>query len=79
MGSTVISIRIDEELKRDLEALAVDYPTLVKSYLQEIVRREKLKRALQEADGIREELSKKYGSFSSSADLIREDRDIDDN
>ncbi|AGJ62095.1 VapB-like protein [Sulfolobus islandicus LAL14/1] len=75
MVSTVISIRIDEKLKKELEELGIDYAELVRKYLEEVVRKEKLKRELKEADRIREELLKTHGYYSSSAELIREDRD----
>ncbi|ADX82096.1 hypothetical protein [Saccharolobus islandicus] len=74
MVSTVISIRIDEKLKKELEELGIDYAELVRKYLEEVVRKEKLKRELKEADRIREELLKTHGYYSSSAELIREDR-----
>ena len=75
MGTAVISIRIDERLKRELEELGIDYADLVRKYLEEVVKKEKRRRLLEEADRIREELLKAHGYFSSSAELIREDRD----
>ena len=77
MASTVISIRVDEKLKKELEELGIDYPELVRKYLEEVVRKEKLKRELKEADRIREGLLKTRGYFPPSAELIREDRDDD--
>ncbi len=41
MVSTVISIRVDEKLKKELEELGIDYAELVRKYLEEIVRKEK--------------------------------------
>ena len=76
--STVISIRVDEKLKKDLEDLGIDYAELIRRYLEEVVRREKMKRELKEADKIREKLLKSHGYYSSSAELVREDRDKDD-
>ncbi|MFP3260878.1 MAG: antitoxin [Sulfolobus sp.] len=75
MPSTVISIRIDEKLKKELEELGIDYPDLVRKYLEEVVRKEKMRRELEEADKIREKLLKSHGYYSSSAELVREDRD----
>jgi len=75
MVSTIISIRVDEKLKKELEELGIDYAELVRKYLEEVVRKENLKRELKEADRIREELLKTHGYYSSSAELIREDRD----
>lgn len=75
MGSVVISIRVDERLKRELEELGIDYADLVRKYLEELVRKEKRRRLIEEANNIREELFKTHGYFSPSADLIREDRE----
>ncbi|PVU75153.1 antitoxin [Acidianus hospitalis] len=75
MTTTVISIRVDEKLKKELEELGIDYAELVRKYLEEVVRKEKKRRELEEADKIREELLKTHGYYSSSAELIREDRD----
>ncbi|MBB5254697.1 antitoxin component of RelBE/YafQ-DinJ toxin-antitoxin module [Sulfurisphaera ohwakuensis] len=41
MTNAVISIRVDEKLKKELEELGIDYPNLVRSYLEEVVRKEK--------------------------------------
>ncbi|MCY0859919.1 MAG: antitoxin [Sulfolobaceae archaeon] len=75
--SEVISIRISRKLKQELEELNIDYPELVRKYLEEVVRKEKVKRLLAEADKIRDELKEKYGNFKPSYELIREDRDED--
>ena len=75
MGSVVISVRVDERLKRELEELGIDYADLVRKYLEEVVRKEKRRRLIEEADSIREELFKTHGYFSPSAELIREDRE----
>ena len=75
--SVVISIRVDERLKRELEELGIDYADLVRRYLEEVVRREKLKREIERADRIREELLRVHGVFPSLAELVREDRDDD--
>ncbi len=75
--SEVISIRISKKLKHELEELNINYPELVRKYLEEVVRKEKMKRLLTEADKIRNELKEKYGNFNPSYELIREDRDED--
>jgi antitoxin component of RelBE/YafQ-DinJ toxin-antitoxin module len=41
MTTTVISIRVDEKLKKDLGELGIDYAELVRKYLEEVVRKEK--------------------------------------
>ncbi|AOL15513.1 antitoxin [Sulfolobus sp. A20] len=73
--SEVISIRVSRKLKKDLEELNINYSELVRQYLERVVREEKMKRLLQNADKIREELSNK--SFIPSYELVRQDRDED--
>ena len=68
--SAVISIRVDEGLKRELEELGIDYAGLVRRCLEEVVRRE-----VERADWIREGLLRVHGVFPSLAELVREDRD----
>ena len=75
VASAVISIRVDEGLKRELEELGIDYADLVRRCLEEVVRREKLKREIERADRIREGLLRVHGVFPSLAELVREDRD----
>ncbi|WP_338602215.1 antitoxin [Sulfolobus tengchongensis] len=70
--SDVISIRVSKKLKRDLEELNINYSDKVREYLEELVRKEKLKRELDNARKIREEIKT---TVTPSADLIREDRD----
>ena len=75
VASAVISIRVDEGLKRELEELGIDYAGLVRRCLEEVVRRERLRREVERADWIREELLRVHGVFLSLAELVREDRD----
>lgn len=70
--SDVISIRVSKRLKRELEELNINYADLVRAYLEEVVRREKLKRLLKRADEIRGGLA---GAYAPSYQLVREDRD----
>lgn len=74
MASDVVSIRVSRGLKREMEELGIDYPTLVREYLEEVVRREKRRRILEEADRVREGMRNKYGDIDLST-LVREDRD----
>lgn len=62
--SDTISIRVSKRLKEDLERLGIDYADLVRQYLEDVVRREKKRAILREADKIREELRAKYGVLS---------------
>ncbi|BCS93606.1 putative antitoxin VapB3 [Metallosphaera sp. J1] len=75
--SETISVRISRRLKEDLENLRIDYAELVRQYLEEVVRREKKRLMLTDADRTREELRAKYGLLSPSSHLVREDRDED--
>lgn len=72
-----ISIRVRKRLKEDLERLGIDYADLVRQYLEDLVRREKKRMMLREADKLREELRVKYGTLPSSSPLVKEDRDED--
>jgi len=73
--SDVIAIRIPKELKKEIQRLNPDYADEVRTYLEQMVKRKKLKQALAEADRFREELYKKIGNTRSAAEIIREDRD----
>ncbi|MEM1598223.1 MAG: antitoxin [Pyrobaculum sp.] len=74
MGSEVISISVRRGLKKELEELGIDYAELVREFLEEVVRREKMKMLLKKAEEVRKELAAR-GSFRPTADLVREDRD----
>ncbi|BFH73909.1 antitoxin [Sulfurisphaera javensis] len=71
--SDVISVRISRKLKKELEELGINYTDAVRSFLEELVRKEKIKKSLEEAKKIRESL--KGRTFIPSSTLIREDRD----
>jgi hypothetical protein len=73
--SEVIAIRIPRELKKELQQLNPDYAEDVRAYLEQMVKKKKLKQALAEATRFRNELYKKTGNTNPAADIIREDRD----
>ncbi len=73
--SDVIAIRVPKELKKELQRLNPEYAEDVRVYLEQMVKKKKLKQALAEATRFRNELYKKSGNTPSSADIIREDRD----
>ena len=76
MSSVVFSVRIDRRLKELMDSLRdVDWAEEVRRFLEYRVREVLKSRLLAEADKIREELLHKYGTFRSSAELIREDRE----
>lgn len=69
-----IFIRISRELKGDLEKLRINYSETIRNLLEDLVRKEKMRRLLEDSDKIRNSLLKQ-GYFESSAELIREDRE----
>jgi DNA-binding phage protein len=73
----VIGIRVPKKLKEELKELDVDYTDEVRACLEQIVRKKKLKKVLEEADRNREEIYKKIGYTRPAAETIREDRDSD--
>lgn len=73
--SDVIAIRVPKELKKELQQFNPDYAEDVRVYLEQMVKKKKLKQALAEATRFRNELYKKIGNTTPSADIIREDRD----
>jgi hypothetical protein len=73
--SDVIAIRVPKELKKELQQLNPDYAEEVRVYLEQMVKKKKLKQALAEATRFRQELYKEIGNTTPAADIIREDRD----
>lgn len=69
----VLSIRVRKGLKKELEELGIDYPKLVREFLEEVVKREKRKRLLKEAETLRKRLAER--TLAPSAELVREDRE----
>jgi len=73
--SDVIAVRVPKKLKEELQELNMDYAEDVRECLERKVKAEKLKRLMKEIDTFRIEIAKKTGITTSSADIIREDRD----
>jgi seryl-tRNA synthetase len=73
--SDVIAIRISKKLKAEVQELNLEYAEEVRACLERMVKRKKLKKAMEEAEKFRNALSKKIGVTMSSADIIREDRE----
>ncbi|MGD0451659.1 MAG: antitoxin [Candidatus Bathyarchaeia archaeon] len=73
--SDVIAVRVSKKLKEELQELNLDYADEVRTCLEKMVKRKKMKKAMREVDKFRNELSKKIGVTVSSADIIRESRD----
>jgi ABC-type Zn uptake system ZnuABC Zn-binding protein ZnuA len=75
--SDVIAIRVPKKLKKELQELNPDYAEDVRAYLEQMVKKKKLKQALADATRFRNELYGKTGNTRPAADIIREDRDYD--
>ena len=73
--SDVIGIRVPKKLKEELQELHLDYAEEVRACLEKMVKIKKSKKALEEADEFRNNLQKKTGLTSSSAEFIRGDRE----
>ncbi len=73
--SDVIAVRVSKKLKDELQELDLDYAQEVRECLERMVKRKKLKQIMRQVDRFRNDLYKKTGVTTSSADIIREDRD----
>jgi len=73
--SDVIAVRIPKKLKDELQELNLDYAEDVRAHLEKMVKKEKLKKKLEEVQKFRNELGRKTGLTASSADTIRGDRE----
>ena len=69
--SDVISIRISKKLKQELEELGIDYADKVRQYLEELVMRERRRKALEKIDALKKEIKGGRPFYED----IREDRD----
>ena len=73
--SDVIAVRVSKKLKDELQELNLDYAEEVRECLERMVKRKKLKQVMRHVDRFRNDLSKKAGVTTPSADIIREDRE----
>ncbi len=71
----IISIRIPEELKKELKEYKINYNNEVRKYLELLVKKEKIKEKLNDINNNRCKMKAKYGIFDDSYKLIRNDRD----
>jgi len=69
--SDVISVRVSKKLKQELEELGIDYVNKVRQYLEELVMRERRRRALEKIDKLKKEIK---GGRPFYGD-VRDDRD----
>jgi len=73
--SDVIAVRVPKKLKDELQELNLDYAPEVRDCLERMVKRKKLKQLMRQVDRFRNDLYKKAGVTTSSADIIRLDRE----
>ena len=73
--SAVIAVRVTKKLKDELQELNLDYAPEVRNCLERMVKKRKLKELMTQVDRSRNELYKKTGVTTPSADIIREDRE----
>lgn len=73
--SDVIAVRVPKKLKDELQKLNLDYAQEVRECLERMVKRKKLKQLMRQVDRFRNDLYKKTGVTTPSADIIREDRE----
>ena len=69
--SEVISVRVSKKLKQELEELGIDYADKVRQYLEELVMRERRRRALEKIDKLKREIKEGRPFYED----VREDRD----
>ena len=70
---TIISIRIDEKIKRTLERAGINISKEIKRYLEELAWKIELKEAVKEISKLLEEMSPAEEGFSVRS--VREDRE----
>ena len=71
--STIIAVKVPKELKRKLEESGIEYSKEIRKFLEELVRRETVRRAVARALEIQRKIGKVKGNLV--AELVREDRD----
>jgi hypothetical protein len=71
----VISIRISEELKKELKEYKINYNNEVRIYLELLIKKEQIKEKLNDINNTRNKMEVKYGMFDDSCKLIRNERD----
>jgi len=71
--SEVISVRVRKGLKKYLEERGINVSDVVRSYLEELAWRIRLKELLEKLDEVLREMTPAPSSFASKS--VREDRD----
>ncbi len=73
--SDVIAVRVPKKLKDELQELNLDYAPEIRECLERMIKKKKLKQLMRQVDTFREDLYKKTGTTTPSADIIRENRE----
>ena len=71
----IISIRIPEELKKELKEYKINYKDEVRNYLELLIKKKKIKEKLNDINSNRNKMELKYGVLDDSYKLVRDDRD----
>ncbi len=71
----IISIRIPEELKKELKEYKINYNDEVRNYLELLIKKKQIKEKLNDINSNRNKMELKYGVLDDSYKLIRDDRD----
>ena len=71
----IISIRLPEELKKELKEYKMNYNDEVRNYLELLIKKQQIKEKLNDINNNREKMESKYGILGNSYKLIRNDRD----
>ncbi|MBU2617801.1 MAG: hypothetical protein KKI07_03910 [Euryarchaeota archaeon] len=69
----VLSVRVPENIKKEMNKLRYDWPNYIRSCMESKIRELKARKACEKIDEIRSKTE--YGVFNS-AKAIREDRDL---
>jgi hypothetical protein len=69
--SVTVAVRISKRLKDELKELNLDYADEMRMCLERLVKRKKLKQALQQVDEFRTQMNGHTGKTKSSAEIIR--------
>ena len=75
MDMDIISIRLPEELKKELKEYKMNYNDEVRNYLELLIKKQQIKEKLNDINNNREKMESKYGILGNSYKLIRNDRD----
>ena len=71
--NAIITVRIPKELKRKLDELGIDYSKEIRKFLENLVHREMIHRAVSRALEIQKKTGRVRGNFA--AEFIRKNRD----